>query len=146
MGIEELKRHLINRELQNFLQKEKISVETAQIIANTINGFPVHYRSKVFKTIDKIIELLVKEKGLLSRDNYELFSESIKGSLEEILNQEISEDIFKRSKIYEEGKEICKQGEDGSIMWFIKKGSVNVEIDGKKVDVLKKENLLKKWK
>jgi hypothetical protein len=41
LGIEELKRHLINRELQNLLQKEKISVETAQIIANTINGSPV---------------------------------------------------------------------------------------------------------
>jgi len=136
LDMEELKKHLINRELQKLLQEKKVSTESAQTIADTINGFAIKYKLKVFKTIDKIIEFLIKEKGPLSKENYELFSESIKGSLKEIFTKEIIEDIFKRSKIYNKDEIICKQGDSGNVMWVIKKGFVSVKISEKEIRVL----------
>ena len=122
-----LREYLVYRKIQD---KKYLSVEEAKRISQEFMRMPRRIKSDLTTYIDDLLLPVQAETGTIQKSELDLICQNISGALFGTISNEHLNLIFSPDRIYRKGDVICRQGEAGHEMYFIKKGEVEVHING----------------
>ena len=132
-GIPSLRDHLIYRKIQN---KKYLPVDEVKRISQDITKMPLKYKINIMNFIDDLLLPVQGEDGAIRKNELDLICQNISGALFGNINNEHLDKIFSQTIICNKDEILCEQDTIGQEMYLIKKGKVDVSINGFHLAVL----------
>jgi len=129
-GIHALQEYAVFRRIQD---QAHLSVDEARKISADFCLMSTGLQGDLTAYMDDLLLPMQAEAGAIRKTQLDLVCQNISDSHFWISNTEDVDHIFGNEKVYSAEDTICKQGEPGSNMYYIKTGRVKVDIDGSQV-------------
>jgi len=125
-GVQALKEYLVYRKIQ---AQKYLSVDEAKKISQDFMRMPEKIKTDLATYIDDLLLPIQSETGVIQKSGLDLICQNISGAVFATISHDRLKKIFSQDRVYQDGDIICKQGEPGQEMYFLKEGSVTVWID-----------------
>jgi CRP-like cAMP-binding protein/sugar phosphate isomerase/epimerase len=129
-GIEDvgsLREYLLYRKIQI---KKYFSVDEARKSSLEFMKSPQSFKLELMEYIDDLLAPVQRETGLIDRSKMDLIYQNISGALFGRVNKENLNQIFYRTKTFNQGDIVFEQYSKGTEIYYIKEGEVSAIIDG----------------
>jgi len=125
--IDSLREYLLYRKIQT---KKYLSVDEARKSSLEFMKMPRSFKLELMDYIDDLLAPFQRETGLIHRSRMDLIYQNISGALFGRVNEKNLNQIFYRTKTFNQGDIIFKQGSKGKEMFYLKQGEVIATVDG----------------
>ncbi len=126
-GPEALREHLFYRRIQT---RRNLSVDEAKSISQAFMRMPQTLKVNLTTYIDDLLMPIQSETGAVQKSDMDLICQNVSGALFGAISNEYMASIFEREIRVGTGQMICRQGQSGQEMYYIKNGGAHVFIDG----------------
>ncbi len=122
-----LREYLLYRKIQT---KKYLSVEEVKKSSIEFMKMPQSFKLELMEYVDDLLVPVHSETGRIDRSKKDLIYQNVSGALFGRVNKENLNQIFYRTKTFNQGDIICEQNSYGAEMYYIKEGEVNAIVDG----------------
>lgn len=133
-GLDALREHLLFRRIQ---EKKYLTADEAKKSTIQMMSMPHEVQMNIIDYLDDLLQPIQRDMAELRNQDVDIVCQNIAGGLLGALNNRQLNRIFSRkSKTFKKGGTICKRNTVGKEIYFIKKGTAEVFLDGSCVAVL----------
>ncbi|MCK5801779.1 MAG: cyclic nucleotide-binding domain-containing protein [Lentisphaeria bacterium] len=132
-GVQALREYMVFRTIQD---KKHLSVDEAMRISTEFMQMGEVLRNELTTYIDDLLMPVQAESGIIEKSQLDLICQNINGALFWTMSSDLMSQIFADDATYSAGMAVCRQGESGDRMYFVKTGSAGVFINGDRVATL----------
>lgn len=126
-NVDSLREYLLYRKIQT---KKYLSVEEAKKSSLEFMRSPRSFKLELMEYIDDLLAPVQRETGLIDRSKRDLIYHNISGVLFGRVNKNNLNQIFYRTKTFNQGDIIFHQDSNGVEIYYIKEGEVTAIVDG----------------
>jgi len=126
-GIDSLREYLLYRKIQT---KQYLSVDEARRSSLEFMRMPQSFRRELIEYIDDLLAPVQRETGRIDRSKIDLIYQNLSGDLFGRVSKENLDQIFYRTKVFNQGDIVFEQNSQGTELYYIKEGEVSAIADG----------------
>jgi len=134
-GLDALYEYLLFRKIQ---EKKYLTTDAAKKSTIQMMSMPQRVQMSIIEYLDDLLSPIQRDMAEFRSQDVDIICQNVAGGLFGTLNNRQLNRIFSRkSKTFKKGEAICRQNTIGKEIYFIKKGTAEVFLDGNCVAILK---------